>query len=76
MLILMIGKTQAQEVIVDTIMKETTNGDVLLLHASDSVKQTAAALETILPGLKNKGFTFVPISELMSQAHADIEIVE
>lgn len=64
------------EVIIDTVMKETSNGDVVLLHASDSVKQTADALETILPGLKNKGFTFVPISELISQADTEIELVD
>ncbi|MHA6253469.1 polysaccharide deacetylase family sporulation protein PdaB [Oceanobacillus sp. CAU 1775] len=62
--------------IIDTVMKETTNGDVVLLHASDSVKQTAEALETILPGLKNKGFNFVPVSELISEAETDIEIVD
>lgn len=64
------------ENIVDTVMKSTSNGDILLLHASDSAKQTAGALETILPGLKNKGFSFVPISELISQAHAQPELVE
>lgn len=64
------------ENIVDTVMKNTSNGDILLLHASDSAQQTAGALETILPGLKNKGFTFVPISELISQAHAEVEIVQ
>lgn len=64
------------EKIVDEVMKNTSNGDIILLHASDSVKQTAAALETILPGLKNKGLSFVPISEMISQAHADIELVE
>lgn len=64
------------ENIVDTVMKSTSSGDILLLHASDSAKQTAGALETILPGLKNKGFSFVPISELMSQAHAELELVE
>lgn len=64
------------EKIVNTVMKETTNGDVVLLHASDSVKQTADALETILPGLKNKGFTFVPITELISQVDTEIENVD
>lgn len=64
------------EKIVDDVMKATSNGDILLLHASDSAKQTAGALETILPGLKNKGFSFVPISELISQVDAEVEIVE
>lgn len=62
--------------IVDTIMKETSNGDVILLHASDSVKQTAEALDTILPGLKNKGFNFVTVSELYNQAHPKAKLAK
>ncbi|MFZ3578130.1 polysaccharide deacetylase family sporulation protein PdaB [Virgibacillus sp. DJP39] len=62
--------------IVDTIMEETSNGDVILLHASDSVKQTAEALSEILPGLKEKGFNFVPVSELYNQAHAESKLAE
>lgn len=65
-----------KDIIVDTVMKETENGDVILMHASDSAKQTAKALDTILPGLKNKGYTFVSISELISQAHAETKEVE
>ena len=64
------------EHIVDTVMESTSNGDILLLHASDSVKQTAGALETILPGLKNKGFSFVSISTLISEANTDIQLVD
>ncbi|GGJ98665.1 putative polysaccharide deacetylase PdaB [Lentibacillus kapialis] len=60
----------------DMVMEETTNGDIILMHASDSVKQTAEALETILPGLKNKGFKFVGISELINQAHAESKLAE
>ncbi|WP_163971984.1 polysaccharide deacetylase family sporulation protein PdaB [Oceanobacillus halotolerans] len=62
--------------IIDFVMEETANGDIILLHASDSVKQTEDALKTILPGLKNKGFQFVPISELINQAHAESELIE
>lgn len=64
------------EAIVDTVMKQTKNGDILLLHASDSAKQTANALKTILPGLKNKGFQFVAITELANGAHAESKLVE
>lgn len=64
------------EVIVDEVMKETDNGDIVLLHASDSAKQTAEALGTILPGLKNKGFSLVTISEMINQAKADTELIE
>lgn len=62
--------------IVDTVMKETDNGAIVLLHASDSAKHTAEALRTILPGLKNKGYLPVTVSEMMNQAHADTKLVE
>lgn len=62
--------------ITDYVMKETENGDVILMHASDSAKQTAESLQKILPGLQNKGYQFVSISELINQAHAESELVE
>lgn len=62
--------------IVDHVMSKTTNGDIILLHASDSVKQTAESLKTILPGLKNKGFHFVTVSEMINQAHAKTKLVK
>lgn len=62
--------------IADTVMNETSNGDIILLHASDSVKQTAKALDQILPGLKNKGFHFVTVSELYNQAHPKAKLAE
>ncbi|GIO28731.1 polysaccharide deacetylase family sporulation protein PdaB [Ornithinibacillus bavariensis] len=64
------------QIIVDQVMSQTKNGDIILLHASDSAKQTAESLKTILPGLKNKGFNFVTVSELMNQAHAKSKIVD
>ena len=69
-------KNPGTETIVNMIMEKTTNGDILLLHASDSAKQTAKALQTILPGLKNKGFEFVTVSELYSQAQSEPNLVE
>jgi peptidoglycan-N-acetylglucosamine deacetylase len=62
--------------IVDHVMSQTNNGDIILLHASDSVKQTADSLKTILPGLKNKGFKFITVSEMINQAHAEPKIVD
>lgn len=62
--------------IVDEVMLETENGDIILLHASDSATQTAEALETILPGLKKKGFQFVTISELITQAEINTKPIE
>lgn len=62
--------------IVDFVMDETENGDIIILHASDAVKQTANALDVILPGLKSKGLNFIVVSELLNQAHAQSELIE
>lgn len=62
--------------IVDTVLSETSKGDIILLHASDSVKQTADALDKVLPGLKEKGFEFVSVTELYNQAHSNAKIIE
>lgn len=69
-------KNPGTEQITDQIMKQTENGDVILLHASDSAKQTADALKKILPGLKNKGFDFISTTEMINAAHAKSKLVE
>ncbi|MDY0407237.1 polysaccharide deacetylase family sporulation protein PdaB [Virgibacillus sp. 179-BFC.A HS] len=69
-------KNPGTQEIIDFTMKNTSNGDILLLHASDSAKQTAEALKTILPGLKNKGFHFVHISELLTEAHTKAKLAD
>ncbi|MGD8188512.1 polysaccharide deacetylase family protein [Brevibacillus ginsengisoli] len=40
-------------------------GDILLLHASDSARQTPKALPIIIRRLRKKGFHFVTVPELM-----------
>lgn len=65
------------QAIIDHVIKNTDNGDIILLNASDAVKQTPEALQTILPTLKKKGFTFVTISQLISGADAsNTKVVE
>ncbi|MCU6340374.1 hypothetical protein KW823_28070, partial [Enterobacter quasiroggenkampii] len=39
----------------------------ILMHASDSCKQTHLALPTILDQLSAKGYEFVTVSELIQQ---------
>lgn len=54
---------------VDSIIKTVTenshlgNGSIILCH--NGAKYTADALETLIAALKEKGFTFVPVSELI-----------
>lgn len=62
--------------IIQTTLEETKNGDIILMHASDSAEQTADALKVILPELKNKDFNFVSITELMNQINIEKELVE
>lgn len=57
----------------DTIVKNVSSakkGDIILLHASDSAKQTAEALPGIIKDLNKKGLTFVTISEMIANADA------
>ncbi|WP_341278316.1 polysaccharide deacetylase family protein [Paenibacillus sp. FSL H8-0537] len=55
---------------VRTIIRNSTlnvkPGDILLLHASDSARQTTKALPFIIQKLRRKGFDFVTVSELLS----------
>ncbi len=45
------------------VLSKTKNGSILLFH--NGAKNTPAALEKLLPMLKEKGFNFVPVSELI-----------
>lgn len=47
-------------------VKNAEKGDIILLHASDSAKQTAEALPLILQDLRNKGLKFVTVSEMIA----------
>ncbi|WP_074736225.1 polysaccharide deacetylase family sporulation protein PdaB [Halobacillus karajensis] len=62
--------------IIDAVLNEGSKGDIILMHASDSVKQTAKALEVILPGLKQKGLKFVSITELVSGGESETTQIE
>ncbi|MEQ6376656.1 polysaccharide deacetylase family sporulation protein PdaB [Bacillaceae bacterium S4-13-56] len=57
--------------IVDTVVSEVKGGDIILLHASDTVKYTDKALNEMIPILKQKKLSFVPISHYLSQAESN-----
>ncbi len=52
-------------------VKNADKGDIVLLHASDSAKQTAAAMPGILQELRNKGLKLVTVSELIANGSVD-----
>lgn len=58
-------KDYGAESIIETVTKNEHlgNGSIILCH--NGAKYTAEALETMIVTLKEKGFTFVPVSELI-----------
>lgn len=51
----------------DHVLSQTQNGSIIILHLSggDNAPKTFDALSTIITSLKDKGFIFVKISELL-----------
>ncbi|MBP1996389.1 polysaccharide deacetylase family sporulation protein PdaB [Paenibacillus eucommiae] len=57
--------------IIDRVVTKAHPGDIVLLHASDSCKQTHEALPVIIDQLRAKGYEFVTVSELMKQTQVE-----
>ena len=51
--------------------KNLRNGSIMLFH--NDAKYTAAGLDQILTGLEEKGFTVVPVSELLLEGEYTID---
>lgn len=52
--------------IAKAVLKDADNGDIILMHDSvEGNSQTVDALKIILPELKERGFQFVTVSELI-----------
>ncbi|UTR12559.1 polysaccharide deacetylase family sporulation protein PdaB [Evansella sp. LMS18] len=64
------------EKIVENVTSNTASGDIILLHASDSAKQTNEALPEIIKTLENDGFQFATVSQLISGAEAEAEEIK
>jgi polysaccharide deacetylase family sporulation protein PdaB len=56
-----------RDVIIDRIMKRLKPGAIVLLHASDTPRQTAEALPILLNKIKAEGYKIVTVSELLSK---------
>ncbi|MGG1555940.1 polysaccharide deacetylase family sporulation protein PdaB [Paenibacillus ferrarius] len=65
---------------VDTLINRVVNkahpGDIVLLHASDASLQTNEALPVIIKQLRDKGYQFVTVSDLIKQTEVDTVPVE
>jgi len=62
--------------IVNRVVEKAHPGDIILLHASDSSKQTHEALPAIIDQLSAKGYEFVTVSELIAQTEVQGKTVQ
>lgn len=53
--------------IIERVSKNVHPGDIILMHASDTCKQTAEALPDVIKNLKAQGYKFVVVSELLKE---------
>lgn len=63
-------KNPGVERIVNRVLKKAHPGDIILMHASDTCKQTAQALPLIIEGLQRQGYRIVTVSELLALQEA------
>ncbi|KSU56934.1 polysaccharide deacetylase [[Bacillus] enclensis] len=56
-------------------VKDAKKGDIILLHASDSAKQTKNALPAIVKTLRGKG-SFVSVSDMISNGDAKSSLIQ
>ncbi|NLC06844.1 MAG: polysaccharide deacetylase family sporulation protein PdaB [Syntrophomonadaceae bacterium] len=59
-------KNPGIEAITNRVLTRAHPGDIILMHASDTCKQTVDALPAIINGLKEQGYRFVTVSELLT----------
>ncbi|MDD3888863.1 MAG: polysaccharide deacetylase family sporulation protein PdaB [Syntrophomonadaceae bacterium] len=54
--------------ITERVSKRVHPGAIILMHASDTCKQTTEALPTVIKNLKSQGYEFVTVSELLKES--------
>lgn len=64
------------EKIINRVVTKAHPGDIILMHASDSSKQTHEALPAIIDQLRDKGYEFATVSELLAQTELKGRAVE
>lgn len=62
------------KIIAKRVVKEIKPGAIIQLHASDSAKETFKALPLIIDTLKSEGYTFVTLTELLSNSKGSSRI--
>ncbi|WP_126424825.1 polysaccharide deacetylase family sporulation protein PdaB [Brevibacillus marinus] len=63
------------EQIVNNVVSNVHPGDIILMHASDSCKQTHLALPIIIDKLRAQGYQFVTVSQLLAGSQLKLQEV-
>jgi peptidoglycan/xylan/chitin deacetylase (PgdA/CDA1 family) len=58
-------------VIIQRVVRGAHPGDIVLLHASDTCKQTDLALPTIIHTLRREGYRLVTVNQLLQMGAPD-----
>lgn len=53
------------DILIDTVLKRTQNGSIIIFHANGRGWHTAEALPTIITELRAQGYIFVTVSQLL-----------
>jgi polysaccharide deacetylase family sporulation protein PdaB len=69
-------KNPGVDTIVNRVVSKAHPGDIILLHASDSCKQTHEALPEIIDQLRAKGYEFITVSQMINQTETNGKTVE
>lgn len=64
------------EKIVNRVVTRTHPGDIILMHASDTVTQTHEALPAIIDQLRSEGYEFVSVTQLITQTETEGSAVQ
>ncbi|SIS71062.1 polysaccharide deacetylase family sporulation protein PdaB [Alicyclobacillus vulcanalis] len=67
-------KNPGVDAIVNRVTKRVVPGDIILMHASDSSKQIVEALPRIIESLRQQGYRFVTVSELLAGASVQSKV--
>lgn len=59
-------KNPGRDVIIERVMKRLKPGGIILMHASDTPRQTAEALPILLDKIQAEGYKIVTVGELLS----------
>lgn len=69
-------KNPGVDTIINRVVSKAHPGDIVLMHASDSCKQTHLALDSIINQLTSKGYQFTTVSELIQQTEIKSKIIQ